>query len=185
MAAAGLLCTLISVGSGLLVHILFGPQFDPSAGLLSILIWSEFGVFFGTAVANLLLARGLQNYLIYPTIAGATLNVLLNLIWIPRYAAAGSAWATLVSYTFAWAVVLVGFSATRGIVLEGLRHGIPVVLLSGVVAVFASHLPLPSIAQATTALGLYGLGVRVMGTIKAQDIQYLRNALNQTFWRKA
>ncbi len=185
MAAAGLLCTLISVGSGLLVHILFGPQFDPSAGLLSILIWSEFGVFFGTAVANLLLARGLQNYLLYPTIAGASINVLLNLIWIPRYAAAGSAWATLVSYTFAWAVVLVGFSATRGIVLEGLRQGIPVVLLSGVVAVIASHLPLPSVAQATIALGLYGLGVRVMGTIKAQDIQYLRNALNQTFWRKA
>src|SRR5256885_1685201 len=29
-------------------------------------------------------------------------NILLNFIWIPRYAAVGSAWATLTSYTVAW-----------------------------------------------------------------------------------
>ena len=80
---------------------------------------------------NLLLAHGLQKYLIHTTIARATVNVLLNLIWIMRYAAAGSTWA----------VLLVGFSTTRGIVWEGLE--IPVVLLSGVAAVIANHLPFP------------------------------------------
>ena len=47
MVAAGLLCTLVCVGSELIVHTLYGPQFGPSAHLLSILIWSEFAVFFG------------------------------------------------------------------------------------------------------------------------------------------
>jgi O-antigen/teichoic acid export membrane protein len=183
MAAAGLLCTLIYVGSELIVHTLYGPQFSPSAQLLSILIWSEFAIFFGSAVGNLLLARSLQNYLIYPTIAGATVNVLLNLIWIPRYAAVGSAWATLVSYTFAWAVVLLGFADTRGMVWEGLRKGVPVALLSAVVAVIVSHLPLPSVVRLATALALYGAGVGVIRTIKAEDIQFLRTALGHTLGR--
>jgi O-antigen/teichoic acid export membrane protein len=173
------------VGSELIVHTLYGPQFSPSAQLLSILIWSEFAIFFGSAVGNLLLARGLQNYLIYPTIAGATVNVLLNLIWIPRHAAVGSAWATLVSYTFAWAVVLLGFADTRGMVWEGLRKGVPVALLSAVVAVIVSHLPLPSVVRLATALGLYGAGVGVIRTIKAADIQYLRTALGHILGRSS
>jgi O-antigen/teichoic acid export membrane protein len=185
MAAAGLLCVLICVGSALIVHILYGPQFAPSAHLLSILIWSEFAIFFGTVVGNLLVARGLQNYLIYPTIAGAVVNVLLNLIWIPRYAAAGSAWATLVSYTFAWAVVLLAFRATRGMVLDGLGKAIPVVLLSGAVAVIGNWLPLPAVLRLGLALALYLAGVGVIGTIKMEDIQYLRTAASQMLRRSA
>jgi O-antigen/teichoic acid export membrane protein len=183
MAAAGLLCTLICVGSELIVHTLYGPQFGPSAHLLSILIWSEFAVFFGSALVSLLLASGLQNYLIYPTIAGAIVNVLLNLIWIPHYAAVGSAWATLVSYTFAWAVLLLAFADTRGMVWEGLRKAVPVALLSAVVAFIANSLALPSIMQLATALGLYGVGVGVIGTMKMEDIRYLRTALSQMLSR--
>jgi O-antigen/teichoic acid export membrane protein len=183
MAAAGLLCTLICVGSDVIVRTLYGPQFGPSAQLLSILIWSEFAVFFGSAIVNLLLARNLQNYLIYPTIGGAVMNVLLNLIWIPRYAAVGSAWASLVSYTFAWTVVLLGFEDTRGMVWEGLRKGLPVALLSIVVAVIANCLPVPSVVRLVTTLGLYGAGVGVIRTIKAEDIEYLRTALSQTLSR--
>lgn len=183
MAAAGLLCTLICAGSELIVHTLYGPQFGPSAHLLNILIWSEFAVFFGSAVVSLLLARSLQNYLIYPTMTGAIVNVLLNLIWIPRYAAVGSAWATLVSYTFAWAVLLLAFADTRGMVWDGLRKAVPVALLSALIAVIANSLALPSIMRLATALGLYGVGVGVIGTIKVEDIQYLRTALSQMLSR--
>jgi O-antigen/teichoic acid export membrane protein len=185
MGAAGLLCTLICVGSGLTIRILYGAQFAPSARLLSVLIWSEFAVFFGTAVVSLLLARGLQYYLIYPTVAGAVVNVLLNLLWIPRYAAVGSAWATLVSYTIAWCVVLLGFVATRGMVWEGLRKAIPVVLWSVGVAVIAGWLPWSSVARVGAALVLYGIGVRIMGTVTAEDVQYLRAALSHTLWSRS
>jgi len=41
MAAAGLLCTLISVGAGLIVRVLYGPEFDTSAHLLGILRYSN------------------------------------------------------------------------------------------------------------------------------------------------
>src|SRR5437773_4361010 len=185
MAAAGLLCTLVSVGAGLIVRALYGPEFDTSAHLLGILIWSEFAVFFGSAIANLLLARSLQNYLLYPTIAGAVVNILLNFIWIPRYAAVGSAWATLISYTVAWTVVLLGFTDTRGMVWEGLRKGIPVVLVSCAGALIAGSLPFTPILRVVIALALYGVGLSFMGTIKRDDIQYLRTAVNETLGRWA
>jgi O-antigen/teichoic acid export membrane protein len=118
-------------------------------------------------------------------VAGAVVNVLLNLLWIPRYAAVGSAWATLVSYTIAWCVVLLGFAATRGMVWEGLRKGIPVVLWSVGVAVIAGWLPWSSVARVGVALVLYGIGVRIMGTVTAEDVQYLRAALSHTIWSKS
>src|SRR5579859_7841448 len=185
MAAAGLLCTVISVEAGPVIRILYGPQFAPSAHLLSILIWSEFAVFFGAAIANLLLAKGMQTYLLFPTIGGAVLNIALNYVWIPRYAAVGSAWATLVSYTFAWAIVLLGFPDTRAMMWHGLRSGIPVVLVSSVGAVLAGGLPLSSVFRLVTALVLYGGGVTLMRTIRSTDVQYLRTAWHQTVWRRA
>jgi O-antigen/teichoic acid export membrane protein len=179
MAAAGLLCTLICVGSVPIIRVLYGVQFDSSAHLLSILIWSEFAIFFGSAMVNLLLARRLQNYLIYPTIAGAVVNVLLNLIWIPRYGAAGSAWATLVSYTFAWTVALAPFHETRTMVIGGLRKGIPVVLLSVFVSAAVSYLPFYPVVRVGAALAFYGVGLALTRTIKVEDVQYLRNSLSQ------
>lgn len=185
MAAAGLLCTVISVGAAPVIRILYGRQFAPSAHILSILIWSEFAVFFGAAIANLLLAKGLQTYLLFPTIGGAVFNIALNYVWIPRYEAVGSAWATVVSYTFAWAIVLLGFPDTRAMMWHGLRKGIPVVLVSSVGAVLAGSLPLSPVFRLVTALVLYGAGVSLMRTIRSADLQYLRAAWHQTVWRRA
>jgi O-antigen/teichoic acid export membrane protein len=183
MATAGLLCTVIYAASGLIVQTLYGAQYAPSAQLLSILIWSELAVFFGTIVSNILLARALQNYLIYPTILGAVANVLLNLIWIPRYAALGSAWATLVSYTLAWTVGLLGFAKTRGIVLQGLRQGVTIAFVSIAAGVIASSAPWPPVWRIGSAAVLFGVGVGVIGAITAEDIRYVWTALSQTLSR--
>ena len=44
-----------------------------------------------------LLAEGLQHYGLYYTAAGATLNVSLNLVLIPKFGALGAAWSTVVT----------------------------------------------------------------------------------------
>jgi O-antigen/teichoic acid export membrane protein len=185
MASAGLLCTFICVGAGFIVQTLYGAQFSPTAHLLSVLIWSEFAVFFGTAIANLLLARGLQNYLIYPTIGGAVVNVLLNLLWIRRYGASGSAWATLISYTFAWTVVLLLFNRTRTMIWHGLSRGVPVVLLSLFVSFAANYIPVGPVIRLTVATAVYLFGLGAIKTIKTEDLRYLLSALGPTLSRKA
>src|SRR5262249_41268629 len=79
LSTAGLLCTCLWVGSEWIIQLVYGRQFGPSAHMLAILIWSEIAVFFGSAVVNILLALNLQGFLIYPTLGGAVMNVVLNL----------------------------------------------------------------------------------------------------------
>jgi len=81
-----------------LVQLLFGSAYQPSAPLLSVLIWA--GLF-----ANLTVARNAHfialdwgRAQLWTASAGAIANILLNLLLIPRYGAMGAAGATCLSY---------------------------------------------------------------------------------------
>jgi O-antigen/teichoic acid export membrane protein len=130
MVMASGLCVFMTVGSRLVVRVLYGKQFLPAAPLLSVLIWSEIAVFFAGVVVNVIIARNQQRLLPIPTLAGAAINIGLNLVLIPRYAAIGAAWATLISYTVTWMVVLLFFTETRSVVWQGLRFALPVVAIA-------------------------------------------------------
>lgn len=183
MVAVGGLCVAVSTGSSLIIGILYGSQFSSAGHLLRILVWSEFAVFYGSVVANVLLARNLQAYLVYPAVVGATVNVLLNLLLIPRYAAGGSAVATVASYTAAWMLVLLGFGATRQIIVAGLRHAVPVFLLSGMVTLGVSRLLTSPIFQVAAALGLYLVGIVCIRALSMEDVRYVRAALTRDLRR--
>lgn len=81
-----------------LVKLLFGVAYQPSSQLLAVLIWA--GLFANlTVVRNahfIAIERG--RALLWCTTLGASFNVLLNLILIPRYGAMGAAISTSVSY---------------------------------------------------------------------------------------
>ena len=130
MVTASGLCVFMTVGARIVVRVLYGKQFLPAAPLLSVLIWSEIAVFFAGVVVNVIVARNQQSLLPVPTLAGAAINIGLNLVLIPRYAAMGAAWATLISYTVTWMVVLLFFTETRPVVWQGLRFALPVVAIA-------------------------------------------------------
>ena len=77
------------------IHLLYGIQFSGSGGVLMIHIWSAVFVSLGVASSKWFIAEGLQRYSFYRTLAGAILNVLLNVILIPKYGIYGAAIATL------------------------------------------------------------------------------------------
>lgn len=90
-----------------IIEFLFGPQFNESAMILMVHIWSGLFIFPGNIRANLIILEKKQKVaLIFRTI-GAILNIILNLILIPKYGPIGAAWATLISY--ALPVYLVSF----------------------------------------------------------------------------
>jgi O-antigen/teichoic acid export membrane protein len=180
MVPVGGLCVFMALGSDLIVRIVFGADFTSSGRLLRILIWSEYSVFFGAIVVHVLLAKNLQKFLVYPTVIGAAANVLLNLILIPRYGASGSAWATVVSYTAAWMMVLLSFRATRGLIWEGLRCAIPLSLLSLISAFSASLIPAPTIVRLGLGVLAYSIGVWGSRVITRQDIVYCIGAVRQS-----
>jgi len=81
--------------SGPIVHLMYGPAYATSAGALRILIWSGIPVCFGVAWANWMILEGRAKMLFYFQLSGAIVNIILNLILIPRLGIAGSALATL------------------------------------------------------------------------------------------
>ena len=177
MVAASGLCVFMTLGAGIIVRVLYGKQFLPAAPLLAVLIWSEIAVFFATVTLNVMIANGHQSLLPIPTLAGAAINIGLNLVLIPRYAAMGAAWATLVSYSLAWMGVLLFFKQTRSITWQGIRFAVPiatVALLAVKGATLASASVFPSIL---VGLFVFIVGALMIGCLKISDVSYFSAAV--------
>jgi O-antigen/teichoic acid export membrane protein len=78
--------------------VLFGKEFLPSSLATRILIWAEVFVFVGIVNNSILISSNKQK--IDPVFTGtsAAVNIILNVILIPRYSFIGAAIASLVSY---------------------------------------------------------------------------------------
>jgi polysaccharide transporter, PST family len=87
----------ISFLSDKIIMRIYGIEYLNAAMVLSIHCWT--GVFiFGGTISNLwYLLEGINQYAMYRSIVGASLNVCLNLILIPKYGATGAAVSTLVT----------------------------------------------------------------------------------------
>jgi polysaccharide transporter, PST family len=171
------ICVVITTGAGLIVNLLYGKQFAAATPLLAVLIWSEGSTFFGAVVVNAMVARNLQKYLLVPTGVGALSNVALNLYLIPRYAALGAAWATLISYSLAWFAVLLAFRQTRPLVLQGLRWAVPAFALAVGATWLAALLPVPVVLRLVAGVCLYAVGVGAARLFRLDDIDYAWTAL--------
>lgn len=87
----------VSIFSSQIIHILYGDQYKSAALILTIHIWSSVFVFIGVASTNFFIIENLQIKTFTRTALGAGLNIILNLILIPKFFAVGAAVATLVS----------------------------------------------------------------------------------------
>jgi len=170
MIASSGICVFMSAGAGLIVRVLYGSQFLPAGPLLAVLIWSEIAVFFATVVYNVLIAKNQQWLLPVPTLVGAAINVALNVVLIPRYGAAGAAWATLVSYTVAWTAVLFFFKETRPLIWHGLRFAIPITGFALFAVTCALFVSTHHITRILTACILFGLSIWLAKLIKRSDV---------------
>jgi O-antigen/teichoic acid export membrane protein len=121
-------------------------------------------------VFNVLIAKNQQWLLPVPTLVGAAVNVALNLVLIPRYGAAGAAWATLVSYTVAWTAVLFCFRETRSLIWQGMRFAGPITGFALFAVAGASFVSTHDIVRILTACTLFGLNLWLFGFIKRSDV---------------
>jgi O-antigen/teichoic acid export membrane protein len=84
-----------------IIYLLFGSEYIKAGNILEIHVWVGVLVFWGVARKKWIIAENIQKKEFIIHIAGAILNVLLNLILIPRSGGVGAAWATVFSYFFA------------------------------------------------------------------------------------
>lgn len=76
----------------------YGASFSPSILAFQILVVIAGFVFLGSPLQNLFLAVHQQKVVLHINVIGAALNIVLNLILIPRYTLYGAATATLITY---------------------------------------------------------------------------------------
>jgi PST family polysaccharide transporter len=87
----------VAFASNLIINVLYGDQFKDAAIILAIHIWTSVFVFLGVGANNFLIIENLQIKTFTRTAMGAVLNIILNLILIPKFLAVGAAVATLIS----------------------------------------------------------------------------------------
>jgi PST family polysaccharide transporter len=96
--AAGLVFSFgLTIGASTVINLLFGANYLPAAPILTVHGWTLVFIFIGITQSGYDVTEGLTWFATSRTFAGASLNVALNLILIPRYGAVGSAVATLIA----------------------------------------------------------------------------------------
>lgn len=90
----------VSIFSPFIIDILYGNQYKDASIILTIHIWTSVFVFLGVGSSNFFIIENLQIKTFTRTALGAVLNIVLNLILIPKFLAVGAAIATLISQSF-------------------------------------------------------------------------------------
>lgn len=88
---------IVSVFASAIINALYGEAYAHSASILSLYFWGQFGCNLGVARNTLLMLEGKQQLTLYISVLGAGINVLSNLLLIPRYGAMGATVATIIT----------------------------------------------------------------------------------------
>lgn len=88
------------------------------AEVLAIHIWAGVFVFLGSASGQYLIAEGYTKLSLSRTAAGALVNIILNIWWIPLYGIKGAAWASLIAYGIStFYIILIPKTRQQGIMM--------------------------------------------------------------------
>lgn len=84
--------------SSKIITLLYGSQYAGAASSLMIHIWAGLFTALGVAGNQWMISENLQSLIAKNTLLGALINVILNLILIPKHGIFGAAVATVISY---------------------------------------------------------------------------------------
>lgn len=120
----------VSILSGYIINLFYGERFIQAAQVLRIYIWSGVGVSIGIIVNQYLIAQGYTKISFLLNFVNMAINVILNIILIPRYGLTGAAFATLISYSI-FPITIIFFKKTKhqailiikAILLKGIIYG--------------------------------------------------------------
>lgn len=108
-----------------IIMVMFGSGYAEAGPILAVHIWTSLFVFMGLATSPWFIAEGLNNVSLGKTLFGAILNIILNLLLIPKYAGLGAAIATIISQAAAAFICNAFDSRTQKIFKIQVRSLIP------------------------------------------------------------
>lgn len=101
VAIALLVAVAVTLSATQIITLLYGSSYLASAPVLMIHVWAGVFTFIGVASSNWYLLEDMSRSLFYRTLAGALVNIPLNLALIPWGGAKGAAIATVISFSVA------------------------------------------------------------------------------------
>ena len=127
------LCVLITMFAPLVIHILYGDQYDPAVQALRLIVWYSTFSYLGAVRDVWILAQWKQKYLLLINLIGAGANVVLNVALIPWLGINGAALASLLTQIFT--NVVLGFMIgpirrNNTLMIRGLNPALIVQMLS-------------------------------------------------------
>ncbi|MFH1508432.1 MAG: flippase [Candidatus Omnitrophota bacterium] len=125
----------VSLFSNQIIYVFYGAKFIRSGLALSFLIWAEVFVFLGVVNNAILVSSNKQVFDPLFTGVSAVLNVILNLLLIPKHGFMGAAVSSLVSYS-AGPVLGYFIKATRPYSVSMLRYSVKPFFASGIMFLF-------------------------------------------------
>ncbi|MBN3885063.1 MULTISPECIES: flippase [unclassified Nostoc] len=108
-----------------IIMVMFGSGYADAGAILAVHIWTSLFVFMGLATSPWFIAEGLNHVSLGKTLFGAILNIILNLLLIPKYSGLGAAIATIISQAAAAFVCNAFDSRTQKIFKIQVRSLIP------------------------------------------------------------
>lgn len=104
------------------VRILYGPAYSTAGFLLSLFSVRLFFMHLGMAKSVFILNEGLFKYSLLTAIVGATLNIAINMVLIPRYGSIGAFIAMFTSFTvsFFMDIFFVRMRMNLGLIMTGI-----------------------------------------------------------------
>ena len=97
------------------MNLAFGKEYTGAGSVLMIHIWALPFVFLGVARGAWAINEGFMKYIFMTTGLGTVMNIVLNLIFIPRLGAVGAAWALVLSQVMASYISSAVYPTTRTI----------------------------------------------------------------------
>ena len=138
------------------IRVLFGPEYTHvSAGALRWLAAAPLCYLAGALSTSALQAVRRRPMIVASALVALAVNVVLNLVLIPRLAGTGAALATTVSYAVLAVVALAGL-ARAGVRVPLARALLAPVLTGGAMAGLLLALPLPGVAAIVVATAVVG-----------------------------
>jgi O-antigen/teichoic acid export membrane protein len=83
-----------------IITFVYGESFVPSILVFQILILTTAPIFLSSPLGNALIISNQQKKTFLITLSGAAINIILNIILIPKFSLYGAAAATLITYMF-------------------------------------------------------------------------------------
>ncbi len=166
------ICFFVTYFSSEIIRIAYGSEFLGAKGSMTILIWAEVFVFLGMVNNRLLISISRQKLDLFFTGVSAAVNVLLNLVLIPRYQLAGAAIATLVSYACG-PIMGLFIPLTRDFSRTMFATSWRVLFVGLIIFVPLRYLQLPASLSFIIALFAYPAGLYLVGEITPSRIKDL------------